>query len=140
MGRNSKYKKKYDKEIFELAEKGWPKYKIAYHWGVTEKTIDNWRELHKKFSEAYEIAMLGKKVYWHDRLETDKFMNAAEKKMWATIHLDYSDKKEVKTTDTEIKAVTIEILEPPKRNQLSHKEKENIIDVTPTNKINKATK
>ena len=88
MGRRAKYKKKYAKELVEMAEKGWPIYKRAYHFGVTEKTYYNWVDTYVEFAEAHDLGKCAKKTYWHDRLETDKDMNAAEKKMWATMHLD----------------------------------------------------
>lgn len=138
MGRKTKYKKKYCKEILEKADLGWPIWKIAYHWGVTEDTLRRWRDTYVQFEEAYALAKLGKKVYWHDELIVNKEMSAQEKKMWATIHMDYSDKQEVKSTQTEVRSVTITIAEPIERRKLEQKEN-NIIDVTPTNQFNKST-
>lgn len=139
MGRKSKYKKKYCKEILKLVDQGMALYQVAYHWGVTEDTMRRWRDTYVDFAEAYELAKLGKKCYWHTELLTNTDMSAAEKKMWATMHMDYSDKQEVKSTQTEVRSVTITIAPPAKRRAIEEKEKENIIDVTPKHKSNTST-
>jgi hypothetical protein len=130
MGRQTKYKKKYAKELLSGIrrtpditeggrEYGWSIERLTWRWGITTKTYYNWVEEFTSFREAHEIGERDFKIYWHQKIEDachDKNMNGGVVKFAAANTIGWTDKKEVNshvTTEEKITAININILPPP---------------------------
>jgi hypothetical protein len=55
IGRASKYKPEYDEKVYKLWQEGYLNGEMAKHFGVTLRTMQNWRKVHPSFNEQYEL-------------------------------------------------------------------------------------
>lgn len=147
MGRKSKYKKKYAKELLNGIRRtprlvsqtgvvhGWTIEWLCIRWDISPRTYDRWVGEYTSFAEAHEV---GKRDFaafieeQYDEAMYDKRVNGGLMKFkMQNIH-GWTDKKQVETKNEEqIHRVVIERLEAPNR-ALENKQDDNIIDIRPS--------
>jgi len=146
MGRKTKYKPRYAKELLngiradidlEYFQKtgreySWSIERLCWRWGITEQTYRNWVEEFTSFREAHEKGITDYKMYWlmkiEDGVALGKSANGSLLKLIAANVLNWSDKKEVQQKSEEkIHRVLIETVEP----RLIEQQQSNVIDITP---------
>lgn len=155
MGRRSKYKPKYAKELKNGIRRNPDVYcgreylcsieRLCWKWGITPRTYYNWVDEFTSFQEAHEIGerdfIVCCQELVEDGMKLGKQANAVLTKFYMqNIGSGMSDKKEITQTiqESKIHRIEIEVLTPqPVALPEPEKVPNNIIDITPINEHNK---
>lgn len=100
-GRPSPYKKKFCKEMIDMATEGKTSSQWAKSFGVCQDTIHEWRKVHPEFSAAYKLAIEAAKAWVSDQAKemveqgtTAAQLNALKFFAGATLRMRENDSKE----------------------------------------------